>query len=122
MFYPKVVHKNTITRVIIRPYEEQPLEIKIELVLDFDLQGELVGIEVLDFARQVGKERAKKVLHTTSCKYLDCSYDKWSDAFYLRLTEGSSSEQLALEGKSMFGENGDLLGFYYEREFIDVSA
>ena len=72
----------------------------IDFVLDFDQFGQLIGIEIINLKFYCGEVRLKLIEQSIekNAGKLRYTYDVECDAFYLRLNEGTSTNQKAVEG------------------------
>ena len=107
MTFPNIVREQGFIEVLLEASEKDVSEIPVEFVLDFDRFKEVIGIEILDLAADAGNN----CLHTIEKSAMNFSYDEESDAFYLRLNEGASLDQEAVEGLLLMGNEGQIIGF-----------
>ena len=94
--------------------EKSPSErvISIELVLDFDQNGEVIGIEIINL-KWFGGQNSLPVEERLSLPVetqINFSYDDEADAAYIRILEASSKKQRAVEGWLEINSNGQLVG------------
>jgi uncharacterized protein YuzE len=80
----------------------------IEMVLDFNQFGEVIGIEILDLAFNAGKGCMLRIAQCvpTEGDGVRYSYDEDSDSFYLRVTAGNSLDQKTVDGQLSFDAEG----------------
>jgi len=80
------------------------------VVLDFDLLGALVGIEVIGVREYVGLEgiRMLKASLARLPATMFTSYDETADALTLDVTRERSSDQKPADGTFLFDPRGDL--------------
>lgn len=107
MTFPNIVREQGFIEVLLDAFEKCVSEMRVEFVLDFDRFKEVIGIEILDLVADAGDN----CLHTLNKSSTNYSYDEESDAFYLRLNEGTSSDQEAVEGTLLMDNEGQIVGF-----------
>jgi uncharacterized protein YuzE len=80
----------------------------IEMVLDFDQFGEVIGIEILDLMFNAGKGCLLGIAQCvpTEGDGVRYSYDEDSDSFYLRVTAGNSLDQKTVDGQLSLDAEG----------------
>ena len=106
--YPVVTtDKNKVVIDFVSPGCMSANSVEIPLVLDLDLYGQVIGIEVLNFCSYGGVntladfDRSK----LTSAG-MRLSYDEEVDAFSLKIDDGRSLKQRAVTGKLFLDANG----------------
>jgi uncharacterized protein YuzE len=85
---------------------EPAQEVPFECVLDLDDFGEILGIEVLDFNRQIG---VKPSPYDSSKGMPRWSYDKEIDALYVRFIDRRSPRQEVREGSAFVDPQGSVV-------------
>ena len=94
----------------VKTKEEFEHTIPIELVTDFDQNGEAIGVEIINLTH-VGGPNALPV-EKASCEGISVkfSYDADVDTAYLRFKKGRSIEQRAVDGWLEINTSGRLVG------------
>jgi uncharacterized protein YuzE len=80
-----------------------------DLTLDFDGEGNIVGVEILNLQDQGGKH----LLDGWQPSVQDVpswTYDPEVDAFYLRIVRSRSLDQRVVKGNLLLGNSGSLVG------------
>ncbi|HEY5943617.1 MAG TPA: hypothetical protein VIT89_12260 [Solirubrobacterales bacterium] len=85
---------------------EPSQEVPFECVLDLDDFGVVLGIEVLDFKRQIG---VKPPPYDPSKGMPRWSYDEEIDAFYVRFVDRHSPRQEVREGSAFVDPEGSVV-------------
>lgn len=85
------------------PHSRRRLE--LEVVVDRSEYGDVVGVEILDFRRQLG---ARAVPTQSPLRLPRWSYDEEMDAFYLRVSEDSAPVQWPTVAVAAFDADGRL--------------
>jgi len=85
----------------------------LDMALDFDEAGEVVGIEILNLVFEAGKNCLGIIGQTVRADGygLKYSYDEDSDSFYLRLKAGLSFDQKAVHGSMCRDVRGQIVAF-----------
>ena len=92
-----------------------PIEARrIEVIVDLDDQGTLVGIEILEARRQRGVEAIQLAAHLPLEEAQLFSYDAEADAVYLRLARARSVDQRAWSGVVLINDKRGLLALELE--------
>lgn len=110
--YPNIVREDGTLDVVFSSSDAPLSDVSVRVVLDFDQFGEVIGIEILNLKDQVGKrclDVVEKALED-SAGDLHHSYDDEVDAFYLRMSEGRSIDQKAVDGILVLNERGQMVG------------
>jgi len=81
-------------------------EIQCDGIIDLNGLGELVGVEILDFRRQTGAMTPQSGGNALP----KCGYDAEIDAFYVRITKGSSPIQKKAKGTVALDAENHMLG------------
>lgn len=107
MLYPRAY-----TRYIVelRPSQGAEREVEVGFVVDLDLQGHVVGIEILDLKRQAGErviERLEADLRGAPAMSFTC--DRVNDAFYFALWNSSKSDSRPTDGVIVLDGDGHIL-------------
>lgn len=76
-----------------------------EGVIDLTAFDEVVGVEILDFRRQLGTSSLPAYAGSDLPRW---SYDQEADAFYLRLMNQVASVQRSIRGTAVMDETGRL--------------
>lgn len=92
-------------RVVFRETEPSR-EVAFECVLDVDVFGEVLGIEVLDFQGQIG---TKPPPYDSSKGLPNWSYDQEIDAFYARFIDRYSPRQEVRKGSAFVDSEGSVV-------------
>lgn len=87
---------------------------EVPVILDFDLLGALVGIEIIGIRDSVGVKEASMLKSALSGlpKAISSSYDEKADAFYLAVSGERSGDQRAADGTFIFEPDGGLLAIF----------
>lgn len=110
--YP-LVEKNGNSLSIFLVPESQGIEKRtIDFVLDFNFQGELIGIEALNLKTDLGRN-CLRVLENISSDHelFTYSFDEDCDAFYLKIKADHSSDQCSIEGEVLLNSEIEITGF-----------
>lgn len=85
--------------------------VELGVVLDFNADGEVVGLEILHLKFEVGEECLRYLQEDlpTTGSGIRYSYDHECDAFYLRLSGGRSTVQRAAVGKVVVDDAGGII-------------
>lgn len=105
--YPDVNTDQGRIEILLNSSDEVLHELSIEFILDIDKYGEVIGIEISNMMANAGDDCLDYVGNTD----VDFSYDEDSDSFYLRLKEGTSLDQLVVQGKLLKNNEGQVVGF-----------
>lgn len=102
-----LIHKNNDKFIIeLSPLLEGEHETKnIEFILDLDMYGNIIGVEIIDIKIHAGPN----VLKECDSTHINFSYDNDSDVFYLKLSEGRSTDQMSIVGQLILNQNGSLI-------------
>jgi uncharacterized protein YuzE len=84
--------------------------IPIELVLDLDQFGEVIGIEILSLKSLGGRKALPAKRPPAGSAQVEFSYDGEADAAYLRFKDDRSLDQRAVDGWLELGKDGSLVG------------
>jgi uncharacterized protein YuzE len=108
--YPNIVREDEKLDVVFSSSDVSRPEITVRCVLDFDQFGDVLGIEILNLKDQAGSrclDVVEEVLKgpVTDLRY---SYDDEVDAFYLRMSEGQSVDQKAVDGVLVLNDKGQI--------------
>ncbi len=106
--YPQVHEESQAIVLEFALTREQPARQPIRIVLDFGQQGEVVGIEIINLVFAAEQNCLQAIRETISAdrQGLRFSYDEESDCLYLRLREGKSLFQKAVDGFVFFDQAG----------------
>ena len=85
--------------------------VSFEGVWDFNGLGEIVGVEVLDFRRQIG---VKPPSHDPEMELPRWSYDEEMDAFYARLRNDNAPRQETRNGLALLDSDGAVVALEAE--------
>jgi uncharacterized protein YuzE len=110
--YPQVREKEGSLLVEFAPDAKRSAAQPLKMVLDFDELGEVVGIEIINMLLKTGKNSLNVINQSvwTDGDGRGYSYDEDSDSFYLRLKDGRSVEQKAVQGSMFLDDAGKILG------------
>ncbi len=108
--YPNIVREDEKLDVVFSSPDVSRPEITVRCVLDFDQFGDVLGVEILNLKDQAGSsclDVVEEVLKgsVTALRY---SYDDEVDAFYLRMSEGQSVDQKAVDGVLVLNDKGQI--------------
>jgi hypothetical protein len=101
-------------KIILKPEGDVKKIVDIEFILDFDWEGELIGIEIINLKFIAGSNCLKHFADNiaTSSLHLRYSYDDEVDAFYLKIgTDRDSKYQCSVDGKLILNAKGYIIGF-----------
>jgi hypothetical protein len=106
--FPSVLKGDNSITIIFRSEEIDKIH-NIECVVDFNNFHELIGIEILDLKSQTecmvdnldNFDNEEERIHT--------SYDREIDAFYIKISEGMSSEQRIEKVNIMLNEKKEIV-------------
>ncbi len=107
LHYPRAYTKYIVE---LRPSQGAEREVEAGFVVDLDLQGHVVGIEILDLKRQAGErviERLEADLGRAPA--MSFSYDRAHDAFYLTLWKSPKSDSRPTDGVIVLDGDGHVL-------------
>jgi uncharacterized protein YuzE len=92
MHYPRLDQETGSLFVQFDEIEDRLPGRPLKMTLDFDLHGDILGIEVINLFLTVGSDSLKIVCQSvpTDGSGMRYSYDEGSDSFYLRLKTGRS--------------------------------
>ena len=109
--FPKIFKNNISFRIEFCSIIKNTDEKLIEMVLDFDQFGEIVGVEIINLLFHVGKNGLGIISHVIPNKGIGLrySYDEENDSFFLKLRPGRSHDQIEVEGAALLDENGQIL-------------
>jgi uncharacterized protein YuzE len=82
-------------------------QVGFECVVDFTLDGRVVGFEILNIRGQLGSAPITPTLVTENFRW---SYDPDVDATYFRLQEGRGQVQVKKKGMALLDEGRSLVG------------
>ena len=82
----------------------------IELVLDLDQFGEVIGIEILSLKTIGGRKALPAKRASAGSEQVEFSYDGEADAAYLRFKDYRSLDQRTVDGWLELGKDGSLVG------------
>jgi len=80
-------------------------------VIDCDGQGEVIGVEILDFRQQTGAS----IPQSAHGSLPDWNYDDESDAFYVRISDGNAPRQEKVKGTAALNADNLLLELMMHR-------
>jgi uncharacterized protein YuzE len=106
--YPQVHEESQAVVVDFDLTTQQSSRQPLRMVLDFGQQGEVLGIEIINLAYVAGQNCLQAISKSigTDGQGLRFSYDDESDCFYLRLREGQSLTQKAVDGFVLLDQGG----------------
>jgi len=90
---------------------DQSRIIKVGFVIDFDLNGNVLGIEIINLKYYAGGNVLEGIdpeLFGSKAK-VRISYDEDVDALYLSLSNGRSTDQITVDGRVVLDEKGHLV-------------
>lgn len=105
--YPGVNTDQGRIEILLNSSDEVLPELSIEFILDIDKYGEVIGIEILHLMLDAGAD-CLDYLRESGVEF---SYDEDSDSFYMRLKEGTSLDQMVVQGKLLKNNEGQVVGF-----------
>lgn len=115
MNYPIMLLKNSC-RIDFAARMGNENQIPLDVVLDLDQFGNLLGIEVVSLLFHVGKNGLKIIARVVDAdgEGLKYSYDDEADAFYFRLKKDRSTNQKEVEAQVFLNDNGEIVGLDIE--------
>jgi uncharacterized protein YuzE len=81
--------------------------VEVECVVDMTHYGDVAGIEILDFRRQL----PRTVVQPAADESMRWSYDPEVDAFYLHLRDVSATSQVKTVCRALLRDGRVLIGF-----------
>ena len=90
-----------------------------DCMLDFSETGEIVGVEIFDFCRQL---EGATVAPVRSNDEVHWSYDQERDLFYLRIRPQHASNRMKTTGKSRIDSGHRLIGLHVAIPKTDTGA
>jgi hypothetical protein len=104
-FVPFEERQNGNLKIRLRPESEALRSITLSCVVDLTYLGEVVGLEVLDFGRQLSGARAPVSPRRGGIRW---SYDAEVDAFYLHVADGPGQVQRKERAVAYLGSDDQL--------------
>ena len=85
--------------------------VPVGVVIDFDSNGEAIGVEIINLKHQAGACVLEGLdpERISSNGKARVSYDAEADAFYVSLSNVHSADQAAVEGKVVLSEKGHMV-------------
>ena len=84
---------------------------QVECILDFNLYGDIIGIEIINLKYELGKSCLKYIESLEGSRRPNFGYDKDCDTFYLHLREDTSSDSKAIMGDVILNKEMQIIGF-----------
>lgn len=108
---PRIYIKNGSITIEFLKIVQQPNPKSLEMVIDFDQQDEILGIEILNLFFQAGEKSLDVIKMSTSNQGdgLRYAYDEKSDAFWLQLKKGKSLHQIPVMGTVFLDNKGQII-------------
>ena len=108
--FPKVLKDSRSFRIEFSPSIVTSKEKLIEMVLDFDQFGEIIGVEIINLLLHVGENGLGIISNVipndgTGIRY---SYDRECDSFYLKIKSDRSVDQIEVEGLALLDKDGQI--------------
>ena len=98
-------------RVLFSSEEHIPCRtIPIEMVLDLDRFGDVVGIEIINLKLFGGQSKFPVTDQALGSSVIEFSYDEDTDSAYFYFKHDKSLDQRAVDGWLEIGESGCLIG------------
>jgi uncharacterized protein YuzE len=110
--YPRVHEEQDSLVVEFPPKVNETSRQRLRMVLDIGQSGGVIGVEIINLAFEAG-ENCLAVIGGSVSRCGDgvrYSYDEESDSFYIRLRQGRSQGQRALDGTVSLDERGAIIG------------
>jgi uncharacterized protein YuzE len=109
--YPRVHEKQGSLLVEFGSGMEESTQQPLRMVLDFGQWGEVMGIEILNLAFELGKNCLRAISDSvpTDGESTRYAYDDESDSFSLTLRVGRSSDQKAVDGCVFLDKTGAII-------------
>lgn len=109
--YPCVHEKQGSLVVEFAPGIEQSIRRPLRMVLDFGQWGEVMGIEIINLAFDLGKNCLGAISESvpTEGEATRYAYDEESDCFSLTLRRGRSWDQKAVDGCVFLDKGGAMI-------------
>lgn len=104
-FNPLVERQDDLLRITLRPHLGVLSLMSLRCVIDLTFLGEVVGVEVLDFGRQLSGGTAPSCLNNGDVRW---SYDPEVDAFYVHVSDGPGQVQHADTAIAYLDSDGQL--------------
>lgn len=116
MNYSQILMNTDYLKILTGPSGSKSQIKKMEFVLDFNQFRDIIGIEIINLKFEVGERSLiqieKNMRVEDSIRY---SYDEDSDAFYMKLADGPSSDQEAVLGELIINQEGEIVEFRVKR-------
>ncbi len=106
--YPQIIEKDNSFVVKLGPAAETGRTLPIKMVLDFDADGKVVGIEIINLVLQAGNKALNYIKHTRQPTF---GYDPDCDSFYMRVKNVNSTDQKSVSGALTLDDEGEIMGF-----------
>lgn len=109
--YPNIVREDDSLDVVFSSSDVPLSKVRVRCVLDVDQFGEVIGIEILNLKDQVGNRCLGAIEETLRKPVGDLhySYNDDVDAFYLRVSEGRSVDQKAVDAVLVISDKGQVV-------------
>ncbi len=109
--YPRLHEEDASLVVQFTSGMEESTPHPLRVVLDFGQSGEVVGIEIINLAFELGKNCLGAVSESVpkNGEGMRYGYDEESDCFYLRLRTGRSLNQKAVDGAVFLDSRGEMV-------------
>ena len=110
--YPKIHCAKTWMAIACAPGDQEARKRALRMVVDFDNLGNAMGIEVINICLVLGKHCLKAIREHCAIQGggIRYAYDAESDCFYLRLRQGNSVDQRAVDGSALLNQQGEIVG------------
>ena len=111
--YPKIKRIGEHIDIIIFPFDKNIKNLKVDLILDLNQFGDVIGIEIINLKLEIGSfclNQIQKTISTTGENFR-YSYDDENDSFYFQLSNEPSSDQKAIEGMLVLNDEKEIIGF-----------
>lgn len=111
--YPKIERAGEHIEIIIFPFDKNIKNFNIDLILDLNQFGDVVGIEIINLKLEAGTLCLNQIQKTISTmgENIRYSYDDENDCFYLQLSNEPSFYQKAIEGLLVLNNDEEIIGF-----------
>lgn len=106
--FPSILKSNNSIIIIFRSEEINKIY-NVECVADFNNFHELIGIEILELKNQTECITDNLDNFDNEKEHIHTSYDGEIDAFYLKISEGMSSEQKIEKVNIMLNEKKEIV-------------